>query len=132
MTDEDSNTAFAAGVATATAEQAEEAADEAAATAEQAEETAGVAVDIAVSANENAWDARFAVDQLRDDLDGRLNRIEEALTAATPPAETGPPAPEKREPEPEKEPKGDDADKGDDDADADKPKGYGHKGWFGN
>lgn len=87
----ESGTAFAAGVATEKAAQAEEVADEAAAQAEtavaMAEATATVTAnenaetrDRVAEATETAWDARAAVDELRADTDARLAAILEAVT----------------------------------------------------
>lgn len=120
------STAFAAGVAAATAEQATETAAEAEQTAESAEMVADVALSVAGDANETAWDARAAVDELRNEIIGRLDELgtREAPAGGMPPGGEGQaaPAPEKKEtpaaPAATTEKKS--------------RSGYGAKSWFGN
>lgn len=98
-------TAFAAGVAAATAAQAEETAVEAEQTAEAAAETAISAVDVAASAQDTAWDARAAVDELDARMGQALAGLPDLVRSAVaeavaPPAEPEPtvPAPEAKGP----------------------------------
>jgi hypothetical protein len=126
----DTGAAFAAGVATATAEQA--AADAAGAEfrAELAEERADAAAGAAAAAETEAWEARSAVDQLRAELFGAIDEIRESLSSreTKPGGDPGDggaavPAPERKEESPAAQ-----AEPADD-----KPKrrSYGARTWFG-
>ncbi|OFV82833.1 MAG: hypothetical protein A2Y78_10175 [Acidobacteria bacterium RBG_13_68_16] len=82
--------AYAAGRAEAIAEDAHENAGEAVEAAEEAQETAEAAVDVASSASETAWDARFAVDELREQvtqgftaLGARIDELVEGMAQPT-------------------------------------------------
>jgi hypothetical protein len=96
------STEFAAGVAAATAVQAEQQASEAGAQAEAAAGAADAALDVAYTASEEAWNARAAVEELRDEVRNGFAAVGEALSSivsAGPPAQGEPeaPAPEARE-----------------------------------
>lgn len=83
----DTSTAFAAGVAAATAAQATEDADQAAAQAEQAEQVAVAAADQAQSASGVAWDAQAAVAELSERTSQQFAALTDAIaTLANPPA----------------------------------------------
>lgn len=123
----DTESAFAAGVAAATAVAAAEEAEEAASAAD-------VAVAVASAASETAWDARAEVESLRDelrasearimtaigDLVDDLNDLEEDVEDNN--------APEAITPEPEPDDKKDD----DKTKKTPKPKGFGANWWFGS
>lgn len=122
----DTGAAFAAGVATATAEQAEQAASTAEFKAEMAEDRAEAAEARADAAAEAAWATAASVEDLRTEL----AQLRDAVTpkADTPGAEGAGavPAPERKEASTPPEPvePGKDA--------ADKPRRkYGSRAWFG-
>lgn len=129
--EDDAGTAFAAGHASAVADQAAEEAEEAVEAAEEAELVAEAAADTAAAALEEAWDARSAVADLEYRLTARLDELDARVAAPADPGpaagESGPPPPEKKEAAPAA-PK---EEKADDDP---KPKGdrkYGARSWFG-
>lgn len=95
-------TAFAAGVAAATAAQASEDAEAAEQRAEAAEQRAEAAADRVADAETAAFDARAAVADLETRLMGRLDEIAALSAGAGGPNNSGPdttqaPAPEKAE-----------------------------------
>lgn len=128
--DNGEGTAFAAGVAAATAERAAEEAQEAERSAELAEAVAEGAHERAAAAEDAAWDARAAVDELRAEVAGRFDSVRDELLnaiqglgkaagpgpAAPAPEKKAPPAPAEETP-----------------ASSGKPKrsGYGSRTWFG-
>lgn len=124
--------AFAAGVATATAEQASQDAAGAEFRAELAADDAERAAATAAAAETEAWEARAAVDQLRAEMFGALDEIRESLSERKKPepggdpgdGSTAVPAPERKEAAPaaQAEP------------DGDKPtrRSYGSRTWFGD
>lgn len=80
----DTATAFAAGHATAVAEQATAESEEAMEQAEEATATAAAAAESAQNANSNAWDAQDAVAQLRSDMMAGFSSIADALSGLRP------------------------------------------------
>lgn len=138
VTDEttDTQTAFAAGLATATAAQATEQADAATARAEQADAIAGVAATQAAGASETAWNAQTAVEQLAATTAAQFAELREALVVvATPPAA---PVVDDLAPEPVSQ-SSDDSPKDEKDKPATSTesktetteRGYGSSSWFG-
>jgi hypothetical protein len=133
----DTETAFAAGVATATAAQATQDAEQATAQAEQAEQAAEQASTSAVTAAEVAWDARSAVDQLAATTAAQLAEIRDAVTVLTqPPAQ---PEEDTMAPEPVTESSDDTPAKDDaksspatDSKPEETERRYGSGKWFGN
>lgn len=133
--DTETGAAFAAGVATAEAEQAQREASSAAVRAEIAEERAEGAERAAGDAIEQSWATRAAVDDLAAEMRNHINEIRELITskddgAGRPSrgdAATGAgavPAPERKEETP--------APVVEDDADKSKRRsGYGSHAWFG-
>lgn len=129
----DTGAAFAAGMATATAEQAAEQAASAEYRAAAAEDQAALAADAALraaaEAETDAWSARAAVDELRGEVFGRLDELADLLRggggkpAAAGESDADVPAPERKEAKPADPaaapPAGDD-----------KERGYGAKSWF--
>lgn len=136
---DDTATAFAAGVATATAAQATEDAAEAGAQAETAEIIADSAAQQAAVASETAWDARSAVDQLAATNAQQFAEIRDALAVLATPAtiaqEEDDMAPEpvtgteSKDDTPEKETKTEAATT--DSKAEDTERSYGSPGWFG-
>lgn len=136
----DTETAFAAGVAAATAVQASEEAEEANGAAEQAVDTSQAAVDIAATAAGTAEEAREDAAVTRAELDGvrsqlgALNdQLSEFITASSGAGEHTAPAPERKE---AKSGDGGDAPPATAGESApasgeSKPRGYGSKRWFG-
>lgn len=126
----DAGTAFAAGVASATAAQASEDAEAAEQVAEAAEQRADMAQDAAARAEADSWDARTAVDGLRGEFAGALEslraEVEDRLSAPQTDAgagegETEAPPPEEREAPAQPAAEGKPA----------KSSGYGSRTWFG-
>lgn len=117
----ESSVAFEAGVAAATAEQADEAATEAAATAETAVAIAEGAQAEAAATRENVWATEDRVIAMSDQLETALVRIAELEAAKAAPAETTLPAPERKT---EKK-----AEDGDGEVE-EKPKGHFDTGWY--
>lgn len=127
----DTGAAFAAGVATATAEQAAQDAATAEVRADIAQADAAAAQQSAAAAIDEAWDARAAVDSLRADFAAFADDIRESLTAGKGGAGgrddsgTAAPAPERKEESPAAS-----AEPADD---GPKPRrAYGSRLWFGN
>ena len=88
----DGNSDFAAGVAAATAQQAEQKSTEAAYVAENAESTASAAADIAVTADNKASEAQYGVVELGERLGALEGNVQagfaslaETLNNLTPP-----------------------------------------------
>lgn len=131
--DTDTGAAFAAGHATATAEQASADAATAEIKADIAGEQAEAAAAHAESAAEAAWATMAAVDELREDVMARLEQLQRPPAEEKTNPETGAegggavaPAPERKEAEP-KPAEAVAADKGD------KPKRkHGAGWWFGS
>lgn len=126
----DTGAAFAAGVATATAEQASADAAGAEFRAEIAAGDAAAAAERAADAETAAWDARAAVDGLRSDMMAALDDIRESLSGkggagGRDDTGTAAPAPERKE----------DTDTGPTEPVSDEPKprrAYGSRAWFGS
>lgn len=84
----DTSTAFAAGVATAEAAQAQEESAEAVALAEAATAVAETALEVAASAESDRWADRDAVDGLRAEVAGLRDDVAAVLARDEPPAVT--------------------------------------------
>lgn len=125
----DTGAAFAAGVATATAEQAANDAAGAEFRAELAGEAAEQAAERAADAETVAWDARAAVDGLRADVMAALDDIRESMTgkggnAGGDAGTATAPAPERKEESP--------AEAAEPADDKPKRRSYGSRTWFGS
>lgn len=117
MSDDGTGAAYAAGVATATAEQAAEDAAEAEQAAEDATSTADVAVSMAADAQGTAWDAQAAVSDLRAEMMGAFETLRDELLTARDSkggdTSASVPEPERKESAPESAPAGEDDTAGD-------------------